>query len=145
MKAKIQEDLKAALQKKDMEQVGTLRLLLAALTNKEKEGKEITQELFEQVVLSEAKKRKEAIEAFTKGNRPEQAAQEKKELEILQQYLPEQFSEEKVVQLVKQAIQETGATTPQDLGKVMAALTPKTKGKADGALVSRLVKEALGE
>ena len=96
------------------------------------------------MILSEAKKRKEAIEAFTKGGRPEMAEKERKELEILQKYLPEQLSQEEVRKLVEEAIKQTGAATPQDMGKVMAALMPKVKGKADGALLASIVKELLG-
>ncbi len=150
MKKEIQEDLKAALLQKDELKTGTLRMLLAALINKEKENPPaggqglLTGEQFQGVVLSEAKKRKEAIEAFTKGARPEMAEKERKELEILQKYLPQQLAEEEVRKLVEEAIAQTGAANPQDMGKVMAALMPKVKGKADGSLVSLIVKELLG-
>mgnify|MGYP001576363369 FL=1 len=146
MKQNIQEELKAALLQRDELKTGTLRMLLAALVNKEKEKNEgpLTEEQTQGVILSEAKKRKEAIEAFTKGGRPEMAEKERKELEILQKYLPEQLAEEEVRKLVEEAIAQTGAATPQDMGKVMAALMPKVKGKADGAFVSALVKELLG-
>ena len=146
MKQNIQEELKAALLQRDELKTGTLRMLLAALVNKEKEKNEgpLTEEQTQGVILSEAKKRKEAIEAFTKGGRPEMAEKERKELEILQKYLPEQLAEEEVRKLVEEAIAQTGAATPQDMGKVMAALMPKVKGKADGAFVSALVNELLG-
>ena len=119
-------------------------MLLAALTNKEKEkGEELADEQIQQVIATEAKKRKEAAEAFEKGGKSEMAEQEKKELEILQAYLPEQMGEEEIRKLVKEAIAKTGAQSPQDMGKVMAALMPQTKGKADGALVSQIVKQSL--
>ena len=152
MKARIQEDLKAALRAKDEIKTGALRMLLAALINKEKEkgpfdsaqGKhELSDEEAQAVLFGEAKKRKEAAEAFEKGNRPDMAAKERKELEIIQGYLPEQMAEEEIRKLVKEAIAKTGAQSPQDMGKVMAALMPQTKGKADGGQVSQIVKQQL--
>ena len=146
MKQNIQEELKKALLQRDELKTGTLRMLLAALINKEKEKNQgpLTEEQIQSVILSEVKKRKEAVEAFTKGGRPEMAEKESKELEILQRYLPEQLPEEEVRKLVAEAIEQTGAAKAQDMGKVMAALMPKVKGKADGSLVSALVKELLG-
>src|SRR3989344_547015 len=144
MKARIQEDLKAALRAKDEIKTGALRMLLAALINKEKEkGQQVTDEEAQAVLFVEAKKRKEAAEAFEKGNRPDMAAKERKELEIIQGYLPEQMAEEEIRKLVKEAIAKTGAQSPQDMGKVMAALMPQTKGKADGGQVSQIVKQQL--
>jgi uncharacterized protein YqeY len=149
MKQNIQEDLKEALLQRDALKTGTLRMLLAALINKEKENpsaggaRPLTEEQTQDIILSEVKKRKEAIEAFAKGRRPEMAEKERKEMEILQKYLPKQLSQEEVRKLAEEAIAQTGATTPQDMGKVMAALMPKVKGKADGSLVSSIVKEIL--
>ena len=145
MKQNIRQELKEALLERDSLKTGTLRMLLAALVNKEKEKNQgpLTEEQIQGVILSEVKKRKEAVEAFTKGGRPEMAEKESKELEILQKYLPEQLPEEEVRKLVEEAILQTGAAKAQDMGKVMAALMPKIKGKADGAFVSALVKELL--
>lgn len=145
MKQNIQEDLKEAILQKDELKKGTLRMLLAALVNKEKEKNlgPLSEEQIQSVVLYEVKRRKEATEAFEKGGRPEMAEKERKEMEILQKYLPEQLSEDQVRELVKDAISQTGAVKAQDMGKVMAALMPKVKGKADGAFVSALVKEFL--
>ena len=145
MKQNIQEELKKALLQRDELKTGTLRMLLAALINKEKEKNQgpLTEEQIQSVILSEVKKRKEAVEAFTKGGRPEMADKESKELEILQKYLPEQLPEEEVRKLVQEAIAQTGAAKAQDMGKVMAVLMPKVKGKADGAFVSAVVKELL--
>jgi uncharacterized protein len=144
-KIKLQEDLKAALKARDAVKAGTIRLLLAAITNKEKEGKEreLSDEEIQSVVATEAKKRRESIEAFLKGGRPELAEKEKQELGVLLSYLPEQLSEEQIRQLVKEAIAKTKAQSPKDMGKVMGVLVPQTKGKADGALVSKIVKELL--
>ena len=150
MKQEVQREIKEALLQRDQLKTGTLRMLLAALVNKEKENPpaggqgSLTEDQTQTIVLSEVKKRKEAIEAFEKGGRPEMAEKERKELEILQKYLPEQLPEEEVRKLVEEAIKQTGAAKVQDMGKVMAALMPKVKGKADGALVSSIVKELLG-
>ena len=162
MKQRIQEDVKQAMRERDEIKVGALRMLLSSLLNKEKEkrytiskdDREMAeQELNEKAALgveeiqdiisSEVKKRREAIEGFEKGQRPEMAEKERKEMEILQQYLPEQLSEEQVRELVKEAIETTGAAGPQEMGKVMGQLMPKVKGKVDGGLVNRIVKELL--
>lgn len=95
------------------------------------------------VISNEAKKRKDSIEEFTKGNRLDLVEKEQKELEILKQYLPEQMSEDAVKDIVKKAIEETGAVGPKDTGKVMAKIMPQVKGKADGTIVSKIVGELL--
>jgi len=129
----------------DQLKTGTLRMLLASLINKEKDNsqKELSQEEFYQIVATEVKKRREAAEAFEKGGKEDMAEQEKKEMKILQAYLPEQLSQEEIRKFVQEAIAKTGAQNPQDMGKIMAELMPKVKGKADGALVSQIVKEQL--
>jgi len=152
LKGKIQEDLNSAIKSKREIETSTLRMLSAAILNKEKEkryksGKSediplIDEEIIE-VVFNEVKKRKEAIELYEKGNRQELADKEKKEAEILQKYLPEQLTEEEVKKLVKEAITKVGAKEQKDMGKVMAELMPQVKGKADGGLVSKVVKELL--
>jgi len=146
MKQKIQDEVKEALRAGDQVKVGALRMLLASFINKEKANNQepLTEDQMQEAVSSEVKKRREAIEAFEKGGKQDMADQEKRELEILQEYLPEQLSEEKIREFVKDAISQTGASGAQDMGKVMAALMPHTKGKADGAQVSAIVKELLG-
>lgn len=160
----IQEELKQSMLAKDELRTGTLRMLLAAVSNKEKEKRykvsktdpslseeelgaksALTPEELQDVVSSEAKKRRESVEAFEKGGRPELAEKEKQELNVLLPYLPAQMSEEEIRALVKSAIAKAGAAGPQDLGKVMGVLAPQTKGKADGALVSKIVKEFLSQ
>ena len=143
LKDNIQEDLKASLKAGDQVRSLTLRMLLAAMVNKEKEGKEVTEEQLQDVVSSEAKKRREAEEAFLKGGRPELAEKEKAELEVLFSYLPEQLTEDEIRTLVKEAIQKTGATDPKDMGKVMGKLAPQVKGKADGGVVAKVVQQLL--
>ena len=95
------------------------------------------------VVSSEAKKRTESIEGFEKGGRTELAEKEKQELEILKQYLPEQLSTQDLEELIKEAIASTGAKEMKDMGKVMAELAPKIKGRAEGGVVSKMVKDFL--
>lgn len=152
LKEKIQEDLNLSLKSRKELAVSVLRLILAAILNKEKEKRfksgqaeevPLTGEELVEVIFSEIKKRKEAVELYIKGNRPELAEKEKKEMEILQKYLPEQLPEGEIKKLVKEAIDKTGAKEIKDMGRVMAELMPKVKGKADAGLVSKIVKELL--
>jgi len=162
LKEKINSDIKEALKEKQDLAILTLRMLQAAILNKEKdkraklakEKKEIreeelvkesqlTDEETIEAISSEIKKRKESVLEFEKGERIDLVEKEKKEIGILEKYLPEQLSEEEIQKLVKEALEKTGAASPKDMGKVMAELIPKVKGKADGSLVSRIVKESL--
>ena len=95
------------------------------------------------IVSKEVKKRKESIADYEKANREDIVQKLKKEIEILSEYLPEQLSEEEIIKIVEEAINETGATSPRDMGKVMQAIRPKTNGKADGKVVSQIVREKL--
>ena len=97
------------------------------------------------LVSSEIKKRKDAIALYEQGKRPELAEREKKEIEILKKYLPEQLSEEEIKKIVAESIEKTGAKEMKDMGKVMADLNPKIKGKADGGEVSKIIKEILNK
>ncbi len=147
LKDKIQEDLKQAMMDKAEEKLSTIRMLKSALQYHEIQkggaGYEATDEDVVEVVGREIKKRRESIEMFEKGNRQELADKEKRELEVLQSYLPEQMSEDDIRKLVEETIATTGATTMQDMGKVMGALSEKTKGKAEGSVVSSIVREKL--
>lgn len=147
-KATLQEELKQAMLAKDEVKKSTLRMLISAIgyyeIQKGGAGYEATEEDVMTVIQKEAKQRRDSIEQFKNGGRPELAEKETKELELLEAYLPAQMSEDEIKGLVKDAITQTGATTAQDMGKVMGALMPKTKGKADGALVSKIVRETLG-
>lgn len=149
LKDKIQEDLKAAMLAKDVDKLSTIRMLKSALQYYEIQkggaGYEATDEDVIDVIGKEIKKRKESIELYKQGGREDTAAKEQKELETLETYLPEQMGEDEVRKLVEEAIKQTGAASPQDMGKVMAALMPKVKGKADGTLVSNLVREQLAK
>lgn len=162
LKQKIRQDVETAFKAREQLKTETLRQLLASMTTKEKEKRftlvkakpdtkedelqkqsELSDEEVGLVVFSEIKKRREAIEGFEKGGRQEMADKENQELEILQAYLPEQLGEDDIKKLVKEAVAKTGASGPQDMGKVMAELMPKVRGKADGSLVSRIVRENL--
>lgn len=160
LKQKIQQNTESALKAKEELKLQTLRQLLAAFQIKEKdkrftlskenlseqelaEKSELSDQEVQDVISYEAKKRREAIEGFEKGGRQEMADKEKEELEILKEYLPEQMGEEEIRNIVKEVIESTGATSMQDIGKIMAELMPKVKGKADGSLVNKIVKENL--
>ncbi len=147
LKQQLQDELKQSMLAKESEKTSVLRLLLSAVgyyeIQKGGAGYEASDEDVMAVIEKEAKQRRDSIEQFEKGDRQDLADKEKKELEMLQKYLPEQLSDEEIRSLVKEAIQTTGASSQQDLGKVMGALIPKTKGKADGALVSKIVREEL--
>jgi uncharacterized protein len=149
LKEDLQKDLNQAVKGKTEIASGTLRMLLAAVLSKEKEKKfktgddKLTDEEVMEVITSEAKKRREAIEAYTQGGRQELAEKEKKELEVLAKYLPEQLSEDEIRSIVTETIKEIGVQDMKDMGKVMAQAMPKIKGRADGSLVSRIAKELL--
>ncbi len=144
LKEKIQSDIKKAMIARRPLEVSVLRMLMAAILNKEKEKKiELEDQETLEVALSEAKKRKDSIEQYQKGNRQDLVDQEKEELEILNQYLPEQMSEEEIRKIVKEKVKEISASGPQETGKVMGAVMPQLKGKADGGLVGKIVQEEL--
>lgn len=146
-KQELQDQLKQSMLARDTEKTSVLRMIISAIgyyeINKGGAGYEATDEDVLTVLQKEAKQRRDSIESFIQGGRPELAEKEQKELEIIQSYLPAQMGEEEIRTLVKEAISQTGASSPQDMGKVMGALMPKTKGKADGTLVSKIVREQL--
>lgn len=142
---KINNDLKEAMLKKEALKVSVLRMLRHGLQNLEieKKVKKLEDGDVLGILAKEMKKRKDAIEGFTKGNRPELAEKEKNELEILQSYMPEPLSREEVAALVKEAITETGASTKKDMGKVMKFVMEKAKGRVDGKTISEIVSGEL--
>ena len=164
LKQQIQSSTNEALKAGNQFLVGTLRMLLASILTKEKDKRykiskdkpDATEEVLQkesaladeqilEVISSEIKKRKDAIVLYEQGNRPELADREKKEIEILIKYLPEQLPSEDLRKLVVESISEVGAKEMKDMGKVMADLNPKIKGKADGGEVSKIVKELLSK
>ncbi len=141
----IPEDLKNALRNKNTFELSVLRMLQAALVNKEidKRKEALTDEDVISVVGTEIKKRRDAAREFENVNRPDAADQEKAEIEILMKYMPQQMSEDEIRDAVKKAVEDTQAESMQDIGKVMKVLMPQVKGKADGSIVNKIVKEAL--
>ena len=148
LKEKLQSDLTDAIRSKDGVKSGTIRMLLAAITNEEVAGKsaKVLSDAEVITVLSrEAKKRREAVEAYTNAKRDDLANKEKEESAVIALYLPEQLSEADIKKLIMDAIAETNASGPSGMGLVMKVLQPKIAGKADGGLVSSLVKAALSQ
>ena len=148
LKEKLQSDLTDAIRARDEVKSGTVRMLLSAITNEEVAGKaaKVLSDAEVITVLSrEAKKRREAVEAYTNAKRDDLANKEKDEAAIITLYLPEQLSEADIKQLISEAIAQTNAVGPAGMGLVMKVLQPKIAGKADGGLVSSLVKAALSQ
>lgn len=140
----INKQIAEAMKAKDEIRLSTLKLLLTALHNAriDKRG-DLTKEEELEVVGREAKKRKDAIEAYKKAGATDRAKKEEKELTILQEFLPKELSDEEVLKLVNETIAATGASSPQDMGKVIGAVMAKAKGKADGKKVSEMVRKKL--
>lgn len=165
LKDKLQSEVKEALKSGDSQKRTLLGMVLSAIKNREleKRGKiiktlagqaetdvakveeqsKLNDEEVIEVLSSEIKKRRDAVEQFEKGGRPELAEGERKEIETLMAYMPEQMSEEEIRAEVKKTISETGAKDIKEMGKVIGAVMAKIKGKADGQIVNRLVKEEL--
>jgi len=146
LKEKLQNDLTEAMRARDEVRSSTIRMVLTAIKNEEVSGKE-ARDLSDAEVISvlsrEAKKRREAAEAFEQAGANDRAANEKAEGVIIAEYLPAQLSETELKDLIASAIAETGATGPQQMGLVMKLIQPKIAGRADGGIVSSLVKAAL--
>ena len=148
LKEKLQADLTDAIRSRNEVVSGTVRMLLAAITNEEVAGKAakvLTDAEIVTVLSREAKKRREAVEAYTQAKRDDLAGKEKAEAAVIANYLPEQLSEDEIKKLIADAIAETDAKGPAGMGLVMKVLQPKIAGKADGGVVSGLVKAALAQ
>ncbi|MFA5080012.1 MAG: GatB/YqeY domain-containing protein [Candidatus Paceibacterota bacterium] len=160
----IKQDLIASQKAKDEKSVSCLRMLKAAITNKEIEKRvrlfeadknlseedladksKLTDEEILEVVSSEVKKRRDSIASFEKGGRTDLVEGEKAELDILKKYMPVELTEEEIRVLVKETIEKTGAKDIKDIGIVMKEIVPKTKGRSDGTLVGQIVRELLGK
>ena len=146
LKEKLQNDLTEAMRARDEVRSSTIRMVLTAIKNEEVSGKE-ARDLSDAEVITvlsrEAKKRREAAEAFEQAGAADRAANEKAEGVIIAEYLPAQLSESEIKEMIAAAITETGATGPQQMGQVMKLIQPKISGRADGGIVSSLVKAAL--
>jgi uncharacterized protein YqeY len=146
LKEQLHEDLTAAIKARDELRASTIRLTLAAVTSEEvagKEKRELTDDEVLKVIAREAKKRREAAEAFETAGRADSAAQERAEGELLAHYLPKQLSDEELKAIVAAAVAESGATGPQGMGAVMKLVRPKVEGVAEGGRVAAAVKAAL--
>ena len=145
MYQKIEEEMRTALKKGDAARLSTLRMLLSAVKTHQidKNLKTVEDADVIEIAGRQVKQRKEAIEQFEKGKRPDLAAKENAELKILQTYLPEQLSDEELRAIIREAISAAGATTKADTGKVMKAVMDKVKGRAEGKTVKDIVAEIL--
>jgi len=146
LKERLQSELTEAIRSRNELKSGTIRMILTAITNEEVSGK-IARVLADAEIITvlsrEAKKRREAAEAFADAGRADRAEQETNEGKIISEYLPEQLSEADLKKMISDAIAETGASGPAGMGLVMKVISPKIAGKADGGTVSGLVKAAL--
>ncbi|MEI6812330.1 MAG: GatB/YqeY domain-containing protein [Actinomycetes bacterium] len=146
LKERLREDLTEAIRARDELTSGTIRMVLTAITMEEVSGKS-ARELSDAEVITvlsrEAKKRREAAEAYDAGARADKAAMERSEGEVIARYLPTQLSDAELQKMIQEAIAQTGAAGPAGMGLVMKVLSPKIAGKADGGVVSAAVKAAL--
>ncbi len=142
---KLDNDLKAALKSQNKVKLSTLRMLKSAIHNKEilNKGTQLEEAEVIKIISKQMQQRKDSVEQFKKGNRADLVEQELQELKILQEYLPEQLSEEDVVAAVKKVVADLGAKNKSEFGNVMKAVMTELKGKADGKIVSRVVSEQL--
>jgi uncharacterized protein YqeY len=144
LSSRLQQDLTDAIRNRDELRRDTLRMAIAAAYNTQKQaGRELTDDEVIAVLGREVKKRHEAVEAYRLGGREDAARREQAEAEILGGYMPEQLGETELARLVEQAIAQVGAESPRDVGKVMAAVMPLVRGRADGKQVSALVVREL--
>lgn len=146
LKQRLQDDLTAAIKGRDELRSATLRLTLSAITTEEVAGKtarRLSDDEVLKVITREAKKRREAAEAFAQGGRAESAERERAEGEVLAEYLPVQLSDEELAQLVREAVAASGAQGPQAMGAVMKVVNPKVAGRAEGGRVAAEVRRQL--
>lgn len=141
---RLQADLTRAIRDRDELRRDTLRMAISAAYNQEKAaGRELSDDEVTKVLAREVKTRRESVDAYAAAGREEAAQREQAEIEILTDYLPEQLDEDAVGTLAREAIDEVGATSPRDMGRVMAVLMPRVGGRADGKLVSSIVAREL--
>ncbi len=143
----LRHDLTQALRDKDAQRAGTIRMLFASIKNKEIEERKKDVGLGDEEVIAvlqkEAKKRKDAIVEFEKGNRADLADKEREELVIIERYLPTELSDEEILRVVRDGVRELGAPTAADFGALMKIIMPSLKGRASGDRITRLVRAAL--
>ena len=141
---RIESAMRDAMRARDEQRTATLRMAMAAAHNQKiARGRDLTDDEVVDVLTKQVKQRRESIEMYRAGGREDRAAAEEAEAVILAEFLPDQLDEAEIEALARAAIAETGATGPADLGRVMGALSPRTKGRADGRLVSDVVRRVL--
>lgn len=146
LKAQLQADLNTSMKARDELTTATIRMALTAITNEEvagKQARELSDEEVLRVLAKEAKKRREAAEAYDGANRPELAARERAEGQVLDRYLPAQLGDDELAEIVREAIAEAGASEPREMGAVMRLVQPRVAGRADGKRVSDEVRRQL--
>ena len=144
LKEQLTADMKEAMKNKEKERLAVIRMVRGAIRQQEIDGqKELGEDDVIAVISKEVKMRRDSIEEFKKGAREDLVEKTQAEIDVLLPYLPAQLSEDEVRELVKAAVEQTGAATPKDMGKVMGVLMPKVKGRADGKMVNTIVKSFL--
>ena len=144
MKTRLEDDMKQAMRDRNAPRRDVIRLLRSAIRNEEiRVQKDLDDSAVVQVLSRQAQQRRDSIEAFTQGNREDLADKERAELEIIMEYMPQQLSADEIAELVAQTISEVGASAPGDMGKVMSAIMPQVRGRAEGREVSAAVMARL--
>ena len=145
LKSRINEEMKAAMRAREKERLGVIRLILAAIKQREVDERiELDDAQVLAVLDKMVKQRRDSIDQYSKAGREELAAKEQAEIDVIQQYMPAELSDDELENLIKECVAAVGASTMQDMGKVMAELKPKVQGRADMGKVSQKVKAAIG-
>ena len=144
LRERLVEDQKTAMRAKAVERLSTIRMVRSEILNKDKEkGDETSDEEIFKLLQTMVKRREDAAEQYDKGGRPELAAKEREEILVVQKYLPAQLGDEEIRQAAQAAIEEVGASSPKDMGKIMGVLSKQLAGQATGGRISQIVKEIL--
>ncbi|MGN0183004.1 MAG: GatB/YqeY domain-containing protein [Candidatus Ornithomonoglobus sp.] len=144
IKEKLKEDLKTAMKEKDTVRKNVVQLIKAGVLQVEKDKKiTLDDEGVTDVIAKQLKQRRDSLPDYEKSGREDLIAQLKREMELLMEYLPAQLSHDELVEIVSKAVKDTGASTVKDMGKIMAAVMPKTKGRADGKEINKIARELL--
>lgn len=144
LKGRLMEDLKAAMKSKDKVRKNAITMIRAAIKQKEVDQRiELTDEDIIDVIAKQSKQKRDSLEDFKKAERQDLIELTKEEINILSEYLPQQLTEEEIDEIVKMSIDEVGANSSQDIGKVMSHVMPKVKGRADGSIINRIVRQYL--
>ncbi|MDR0899377.1 MAG: GatB/YqeY domain-containing protein [Lactobacillaceae bacterium] len=145
LKEQLNEDMKAAMKAKDKDTLAVIRMVKAAISNKEIEDGELDDTAVLGILAKEVKQRQDTLNEVSKAGRDDLVEQNQKEIGILQGYLPEQLSDEELRQIIEKAVSDSGASSLADMGKVMGIVQPEIKGRADGSKASQIVKEILSK